>query len=279
MAEPERTQRLFITLLYLSCGLVVLLFANLYSLYSLLYALLGSSFIKNAPLILPPAIIFALLIAIMMSGKTSSLRPHYGWLVLGLGLCGLALMIPDPRLGVKRIHVTEYLLLSLLVRFTLSHHLSGSSLLFFSCLLTSVLGIHDEFLQGLHPARTYGLKDMLVNAVAGAGGATLWHGLHFFQRDEKGDEVVFGKASFYDQLFLFWLTISVLAMVVPISLYLHNQIPFWTMLPLVAAFVFWVCFVFGDTTNKSVGINIISCCCFLLLVYPVLVNGFQIPFH
>ena len=97
-----------------------------------------------------------------------------------LRLCLLALLVSDMRYAVKRIHVVEYLFLSLVVRYGMSWKLQEKNLLLFSFLATAVFGVHDELLQGIHPLRTYGLRDMAVNGISAAGGALIWHGADLF---------------------------------------------------------------------------------------------------
>lgn len=279
MLKAETKNSIFVAFLYCCCGLLVCFYANLYWLYSLVNSFLGSSFLVIAPIFIPLALAVVLFFGIIKQQKRSTTHNKWGWMVAGIACCAIALFLPDPEVGVKRIHVTEYLLLSLLVRYTLSLRLDAIPLLFFSCLLTGILGIHDEFLQGLHPSRTYGLKDMLVNGIAGTGGGFIWHGLQLFTQDSQTQTSANSRAVQVHALYLSWLGIAVLAMLIPISGYLHASIPIWIILPLAASSVVWSCLIFFDKTTDKYGINSISCCCFLLLFYPVLINGFKIPFY
>jgi len=136
-------------------------------------------------------------------------------LFFGAGIvCAVfALAIPDPRVPIKRIHVAEYVILAFLVRHTLSHRLQGGELTLFTFLVTILFGVHDEMLQGFHPLRYYGWRDIIVNATAGLSGALLGHGLLSFVRigSEEKTERDAGPAGLRFVLYLllfgavFWL--------------------------------------------------------------------------
>ncbi len=268
----------FLAFLYLSCALLVIAYANMYLFYRYISHTLGDRFITLTPVILPILLLLLFLTTASRRSSKGKLFIGWRWLLPGLAFCIFALFIPDPRIGVKRIHVSEYLLLSLLVRYTMSHRLSGLPLLFFSCLFTAILGIHDEFLQGIHPSRTYGLRDILVNGLSGAGGAFIWHGLNMFTTNYqvKSDTK---NGTILHHLYLSWLVISILAFIVPLAGYLHNFMPLWLILPLAASTVFWSCFLLTDTSQLRHGVSALSYASFILLIYPAAVNGLQIPFH
>ena len=132
--------------------------------------------------------------------------------ITGLVLCVCALLLPDPHYPAKRIHVAEYMLLSLVVNWAMSHHLQGRSLLFSGAYFASLLGVHDEMLQGMVDSRTFGLRDIGVNALAAAGGALIWYGLRLFQRPGVPHLPLSGITRWY----LLWLGIGVAALIWPL---------------------------------------------------------------
>lgn len=275
--SAEKKNTLLLVGLYLGCGLLVIAFVNLYPLYDHLVRTYGLHLVSYAPF-LPPAVLlpgFAAFFAVR------SLPVKWPWLLPGLVLLAFALFIPDPEIAVKRIHVSEYLCLSFVARYAMSLRLSGKPLLLFATLFTAVLGIHDELLQGIHPSRTYGLRDMLVNAVAAIGGGFIWHGLSFFTArktapDSTGSSGKQGKAVHF--LYLGWLVIAVLALIVPLMAYRHMSPPLWPCLPLAAAAVFWVCLPRRDDSAIRHGLLALSAASFLLLLYPVAINRWQLAF-
>jgi len=118
----------------LGCVFLVLVFVDLYRLYRLLGELLGQNFLAIAPLVLPP-----LLLALALYAKKRDQRGepfYFAPLAVGLLLCVCALAIPDAEIAVKRIHVAQYLLLSLAVRQSLAHAADGNELTLTATLLT-----------------------------------------------------------------------------------------------------------------------------------------------
>ncbi len=63
----------------------------------------------------------------------------------------------------KHIHIPEYVLLAWLLYAALSRDYRGKGLFILIFLCASLLGVVDELEQGIHPGRTYGWSDMLVN--------------------------------------------------------------------------------------------------------------------
>ena len=258
--------------LYLGCGLLVVAYVNLYPLYDHLVRNFGRDVVSIAPY-LPPIMLlpgFAALTVIR------SCPVKWPWFLSGILFIAFALFIPDPEIGVKRIHVSEYLLLSLITRYTMSYRLSGLSLLVFATLFTAILGIHDEFLQGIHPSRTYGLRDMLVNTVAATGGGFIWHGLSFFSPASR--RAARGASKTVHFLYLGWLVLAIVALVMPLMAYRHNSLPFWPCLPLAATVFFWVALLRHDDSEIRHGLIAVSAASFLLLFYPVVINGWQLVF-
>lgn len=263
---------------HLGCGLAVVAFVHFFGLYQLISEKLGKEFIAISPFLLP----ILLLTALFLARKTSTrqwaplkARP----VLLGLCCCFVALALPDPEIAVKRIHVVEYLLLSLYVRYTLSSRLAGIPLLVFSCLLAGLYGVHDELLQGLHPSRTFGLRDMLVNAVAALGGCLLWHGLSIFTQNSTDHMEGNGSLSLKQGFYLAGLAISIPAMAVPLFSHRNESLPIWPFLPLAAATIVWSCFFIDDRSAHRHGILAVSVVAFLFLAYPFAVNVLEITFY
>ena len=66
----------------------------------------------------------------------------------------------------KHIHIPQYILMSWILFAALSIDYHGGGILLLTLVCASLLGIVDEILQGIHPARSYGWIDMLINAAA-----------------------------------------------------------------------------------------------------------------
>ncbi|MFZ5799399.1 MAG: hypothetical protein C4563_01345 [Desulfobulbus sp.] len=171
-------------LLHGVCYLLVLCYVNMFDFWAWLSRMLGPG---QAVRLLPVAVT-ALLLLIIVQRFVDRVRRGYSidlvFLGLGLVFAIFSLALPDPAVPIKRIHVAEYILLSFLVRATLSHRLQGGQLTLFTVLVTLLWGIHDEMLQGLHANRYYGWLDMIVNGTAGLSGALLGHGLRCCLREQ-----------------------------------------------------------------------------------------------
>jgi VanZ family protein len=77
----------------------------------------------------------------------------------------------------KYIHIPEYILMTWILYQALAIDYKGSGifLLIFTC--AAMLGIVDEILQGIHPQRTYGWKDMIIDTASGFIGVLMLVGL------------------------------------------------------------------------------------------------------
>jgi hypothetical protein len=269
--KPARRSDTYRTILgYLLCCALVPLYVNLFPLWKYLSTRFGSS--SDTAFSVLPAAVLVLFLALCwfvqrLTGKRSAPIDRTA-LLAGATLCLVGLLVPDPGFPVKRIHVAEYAALSLAARFALSSSLSGPALLFYSSCFAAVLGIHDEFLQGLHPARTYGLRDMAVNIIGSCGGGLIWHGLNLFSPPAQGHTAA--PKSRADFLYLGWLFAALLMLVWPAYYFKGQPIELWTALPLLAA-VF--CFFnhrkqFSPLTAR--GLSALTAVSAALAAYPLL---------
>jgi len=101
------------------------------------------------------------------------------WMAMALALALAGFWLADPQFPAKRIHVPQYFLIGLLMRAALASAEGGWQRTLGAILLGALYGIHDEFLQGLLPERTYGLADIVTNALGAASGALAGHALAF----------------------------------------------------------------------------------------------------
>ena len=257
-----------LTVLYLGCGLLVLFYVNLFPVLEIVYRLFGDTFIKGATIGIPLIAAGGLLFYFGRSSRQATLRINWIFVISGLTICLSALFIPDPKVSIKRIHVSEYLLLSFFVRYVMSHKIQDETLLLFSAFFTVILGIHDEFLQGLHPQRTYGLRDMLVNGVAGVGGGLVWHGFNLFSKNIETSHSLLKKSTTHFA-YLILLSVTLLVFITQLYPYPSQTIPVWPCLPLLATSAYYFFFLRNDGTYSSHGLMVISYSSFCLLFYPL----------
>jgi hypothetical protein len=167
-------------LLYPLAALLVIIYVNTFEFWAILVKSIGAgraAFVPFATLALGLAAMGGWIILRRKDTGRDTLRIRPVLLVLGLALAVAGLALTDPAYPAKRIHVPQYLLLALVLRRALSDHVGGAVLTAATILVTLIFGIHDEMLQGLHPSRSYGLRDMAINGTAGAAGALLAAGI------------------------------------------------------------------------------------------------------
>jgi len=167
-------------LLYPVAALLVVAYVNTFELWALLVRSIGPEQAALVPFATLAVGLGLTVWWIILHRGAIGMRPVLLVMALALALLGLALT--DPAYPAKLIHVPQYILLALVLRRALSDHVGGTALTAATMVVTLIFGIHDEMLQGLHPSRTYGLRDIVVNATAGASGAlaaagiALWRG-------------------------------------------------------------------------------------------------------
>ena len=255
---------------YFLCCALVPLYVNLFPLWKYVSTALGN--LSETVFIFLPALILMCLLALCWTMvQVTRKRPiaiDSRLLIGGVVLCIIGLLVPDPAYPVKRIHVAEYAALSLVARFAMSSSLSGLALLFYSSVFAALLGIHDEFLQGLHPARTYGLQDMAVNALGSCGGGLIWHGLTLFSCAAPAEIVE--KEYRVDIFYLSWLGAAVSMLVLPAYRFKGQPVELWTTLPLLAALVYFLIYKKQLSSYAFHGITALTAAAVLLIVYPFL---------
>lgn len=274
--EPP-ANRVKLLLLYCSCILATLVFVNLFGLFAFLNKIFGPSFTSLAPILLPMVFLF-LFVPLFLWRSAKKRRLRLGWIISGMAISLLALVLTDPAYPVKRIHVMEYLLLSFLVRYTLAHRVMGLELVCYGFLFTAILGVHDELLQGFHPERTFGIRDITVNAVASLGGSSLWHGLDLFYKKSQALPPAEGLDN-VPLFYLGWVVLALLLFLLPLRAFTHQALPYWMALPLSATLLLWALLYQGRRQQRLHGPAIISSAALAVLIYPAMINVFAIPFY
>ena len=260
-------------LLHLACFLLVVVYVNMFPFWAWLSRQVGpGQSLKILPIIVTLAVL--LIISIRFVQRVNrGYRIKFVFLGLGIVAAFLALAIPDPHIPIKRVHVAEYIMLSFLVRYALSHRHAGLILTLFTALVTALYGIHDEMLQGLHSLRYYGWLDIIVNAVAGLSGAMLGHGLVCFDTDrpeKKSSSWRFLPAR--QALFFAALLAAVVWEVIYLYQHRENGNVFIATVPLAICCVFlaglYPATVFSSKTNH--GLQAVFWLSLGLVVYPIL---------
>lgn len=264
---------MYLLVMHVICFLLVVLYVNMFQFWAWVSRQLGPGALAK---ILPITITLLVLLCISLYFARRINRGVGVRLVfLGLGVVGafLALAIPDPNVPIKRIHVAEYIILSFFVRYAMSHRLSGANLLLFSILATALYGVHDEMLQGLHPLRYYGWRDMIVNAVAGLSGALLGHGLVCFDNKVPGEKTASVRPVSSGQALLFFALLTATIWQVK-YLYHHrsDSMSVFVITP-ICVLCTLIAFMYPGTVFSSRnhhGLQTVFWLCLALAFYPVI---------
>jgi VanZ family protein len=129
----------------------------------------------------------------------------------------------------KYIHIPEYILMTWILYQALAIDYKGSGifLLIFTC--AAMLGIVDEILQGIHPQRTYGWKDMIIDTASGFIGVLMLVGL---KKTSRGDWTWIHQLRHFKSFLAAMLFGAATA--VPMCIYLfdvQDQGTFWSVYP------------------------------------------------
>ncbi len=231
----------------------------------------------NTAAIIPPA---ALVLVLTAFGARAIWLHRRGGsvgilaLLAGAALAGACLALTDPQFPAKRIHVVEYILLSLVVRKALSFGLEGMALAAYSAVITLVLGVHDEMIQGLHPDRTFGLMDITVNGVSGVAGALMAHGLGIFGKPQTAP----GAKTPAPPPELAFIAIGAAMLVVALPSFKGMAVPWWTMTPLLGAGGLWFALIATGETRESEPHSVCAGLCLMLAIYPPTANWTSLVF-
>ena len=85
----------------------------------------------------------------------------------------IGLLLTDPQYPAKRIHIAKYVAVAWLVYLGLGGRLGGPRRALATLLIAALLGVHDELIQGLHPDRSFGIRDIVANGFGAAAGALI----------------------------------------------------------------------------------------------------------
>jgi len=139
-------------------AIYTLLIPNAIYIYRFIEARFGLLFAGKIPLVI---------VILLGAGYVVYLwRSKLGWTKLLYMIPSAVIVLAIFRLEAnpnKHIHIPEYILMAWLVYFALKKDYRGGGMLILVFICASMLGVVDELEQGIHPARSYGWKDMLVN--------------------------------------------------------------------------------------------------------------------
>jgi len=98
-------------------------------------------------------------------------------IILGIGALIVLSILKFETNPNKYIHIPEYVLMTWLLYQALAIDYKGRGIFLLIFVCAALLGIVDEILQGIHPQRTYGWKDMIIDTASGFIGVLMLIGL------------------------------------------------------------------------------------------------------
>jgi hypothetical protein len=105
-------------------------------------------------------ILFAAIYAAICVKQKTAAR---GAVILAAGAVIVLLILYFETNANKYIHIPEYILMTWILYQALAFDYRGRGILPLILACAAMLGIVDELLQGIHPQRTYGGRDMMIN--------------------------------------------------------------------------------------------------------------------
>ena len=231
---------------------------------------------KTGAMLVPFLVAILLLIFVFVARlrKKERFQFHWLYLVAAIVLVGIALSLPDSRFPAKRIHVAEFMLLAFVLRRGFCRWSSGVPLIVMTAATGIVLGAHDELIQGLHPDRYFGHRDIVVDGLSAIAGALAGHGLRLYDTVPKREE---------NWIIPPWWSLAVVAVGLVVFLYplpelIKAPLPWWTLTPLLTAAFVWSVW---DRTPRAVGdpASVTVWLVFLMILYPVVTHTTAVVFQ
>lgn len=261
---------------YLLSFAIVFGYVNTFVLWRAFGNTFGTGLRDALPWIMVGAIALGLVVFLLW--KRSGARISWRWLAVAVLAAVIGLSITDPAFPGKRIHVPQYFLLAIIVWFALPARLRTPMTPVFALVAVVLYGVHDEFLQGLHSRRTFGLRDMVVNLCGATSGI---FALLAFSAQPGARATAIARVTM-SRAVLVGLAACVLGVVLfawAATGYRNDLIPYWAALPALAG-AFWLAVLLErlpDPGDRNSLRGIVAICC-TFLIYPVLTNVAYLDF-
>ena len=152
---------------------LVVAYVNTFVLWREIGYAFGRGIRDGMPFIAVAALVLGVIIYVGVKARRGTLSIAWPWIAAAVIFAVVGLASTDPAFPAKRIHVPQYVILAIVLHFSIRASERTALTLLFVFFAVAAYGVHDEFLQGLHPRRTFGLRDMFVNACGAAAGISL----------------------------------------------------------------------------------------------------------
>jgi len=265
----EATQPVRTFLFHCFALVLVVAYVNTFVVWREIGYLFGRGIRDGVPFIVVGTLVLAIAVYVGVNMRRGTLSVAWLWLAAAVILAVVGLSSTDPAFPAKRIHVPQYVILAIVLHFSIRGSDRTALTLLFIFLTVTAYGVHDELLQGLHPRRTYGLRDMFVNA-CGAGAGTL-----LVRALSPGDRALAPALEVRPgALVAFALTIGgVFMFVLAGTAFRTDVLPYWTVLPALAgAIALAVAAERLSFRGDRLAVRALVGVCLLYSVYPLMIN-------
>ena len=274
--DSSRPVRTF--LFHVLALVLVVAYVNTFVLWREIGDIFGRGIRDGMPFIVVGFLVLGLAIYLGVNARRGTLSIAWPWLATAVILAIVGLASTDPAFPAKRIHVPQYVILAIVLHFAIRASDRTTLTLFFVFLAAAAYGVHDEFLQGLHPRRTCGLRDMFVNACGAGAGTLLVRALSSGRRIQSS----FVEASSERQgVFAALLLVmgGVLMFAVAGTAYRSDFLPYWTVLPALAG-ALALAFAAERLSERGdrLAVRALVGVCLLYAVYPLVINVASLDF-
>tara|TARA_A100001037_G_scaffold155351_1_gene140037 strand:- start:28 stop:828 length:801 start_codon:yes stop_codon:yes gene_type:complete len=244
--------------------LVVVLYSQSIEVWHALVTVSGKAVAGGAPIALA-----GLLIALAaMWGRRLLGGLSWPWAAASAVIFVVGLLATDPAFPAKRIHIPEYFALTLLIYWSCRHHVPRRLAVVGAPFLAIALGSIDEILQGAMAARTFGLRDVGINAM-GAIAA----GLYLQSLSKKVPQQSFDdKTLTYAVIMLFGLSLLLFGA----NAHKGTAMPFWIYLPALSVLPLAV---IDRTAPGARLLDALSACCATALLLLGGIDALDIDFR
>ncbi|MEP4379728.1 MAG: VanZ family protein [Alphaproteobacteria bacterium] len=215
---------------------LVIAYVNTFVIWQAISNVTSKGFRDAIPFVVIVLLVLIIVVSAWMRSRQRGAVIGWKYIAAALVVALIGLASTDPAFPAKRIHVPQYLILTVLLSFSLPKGLRTNRTLFFVLVAAALYGVHDEFLQGLHDRRTFGVRDMFINFCgAGAGALAIRAFTSTVGRPAlEGAEYRMSKS----------VGVAIVLIVIGVSLFAsaatgfrYDLLPDWTVLPAIAGAV------------------------------------------
>lgn len=252
--------------------LLVIAYTNMFVVWRFTVQQFGRAFVDALPFIVVGLAFLFVSVFLVPQLRRGKMTVAWPWLGAAIAMALVGLASTDPTYAAKRIHVPQYALLSIVVWFSIGSADRTSRTLFLVFLATALYGVHDEFLQGIHPQRSFGIRDMITDVFGVLAGVFFIRAIARIPSRQK-PPVVKGHVDY-------WLVGAVSSVIVGVVLlaiagvaFRFDLVPYWSVLPVLAAataVALWA--ERQDAPGDRAAIRAVSSICMLFAVYPLVIN-------